>query len=645
MSHNKETLGFETETKQLLQLVIHSLYGEREIFLRELVSNASDALDKLRFESVSNADLQTGDAELSITIDLDKEAGTLTITDNGIGMSRDEVVANIGTIAKSGTAEFVKTIADKKDHESALIGQFGVGFYAAFMVADKVVLTTRRADHDAAEGVRWESDGAGEYSVETVTHEPRGTSVTVHLREDSQEFLESYRVESIIRKYSDHITFPVMLMKPVKVETPVDGEDDDAAAEPKQAYQTINKATALWTRSKADITEEEYNEFYRQLSHDFQPPLARSHNRVEGKYEYTSLVFIPTKAPFDLWDRGRRQGVKLYVKRVFIMDDAEHLLPPYLRFVKGVIDSDDLPLNVSREILQDNKLVDSIRSGTTRKVLDLLEDVATNQVDKYQQFWDNFGQVLKEGVIDDYVNKDKIAGLLRFASTFNDEEKQRVSLADYAARMKPGQEAIYYITGESHSMVRHSPHLEVFRKKGIEVLLLGERIDEWVTGSLPEFDGKPLQSAARGKLNLDGLEADESESKKGEKVPEMESLVGRLKEILSDKVAEVRTTNRLTDSPACLVIADDGMSKSLEQILRAAGQAVPNSKPTLEINPDHPIIKKLDGIDEADDLKEWAWVLHDQALLSEGGRLDNPAEFVRRINQIMAPEASVIIQP
>ncbi len=624
----KETLGFQAEVKQLLHLMIHSLYSNKEIFLRELISNASDAADKLRFEALSDAALFENDSELKIRISFDKEARTLTIADNGIGMNRQEVIDNIGTIAKSGTREFFSALSGDQKKDAALIGQFGVGFYSAFIVADKVTLTTRRAGLTAEHGVRWESGGEGDYTLETVEKAGRGTEIVLHLREGDDEFLNDWKIKSTIRKYSDHITLPIVMKK---------SEWKDGEQVPTDEDESVNQASALWARAKNDVTDEQYEEFYKHVSHDFEKPLAWSHNRVEGKQEYISLLYIPGRAPFDLYDRERRHGIKLYVKRVFIMDDAEQLMPQYLRFIRGVIDSSDLPLNVSREILQHSKEIDGIKAGSVKKVLGMLEDMAENEAEKYATFWKEFGRVLKEGPGEDFANKDKIAGILRFASTHADTDEETVALKDYIGRMKDGQDKIYFVTADSFAAAKHSPHLEIFRKKGIEVLLLSDRVDEWLMGSLTEFDGKQLQSVAKGDLDLGKLE-DEAE-KEAQKQAEdaFKDLVEKVKTALGeDKVREVRVTYRLTDSPACIVTGEHDMSANLERMLKAAGQKAPSTKPILEINPQHRLVERLK--DESDDGKfaDWAHLLFDQALLAEGGQLEDPASFVRRLNGLLA---------
>ena len=600
-----EKLAFQAEVKQLLQLMIHSLYSNKEIVLRELISNASDAADKLRFEGLSNGALYENDSDLKIRISYDKDNRTITVSDNGIGMNRDEVVRNIGTIAKSGTKEFIQNLTGDQAKDANLIGQFGVGFYSAFILADKVTLVTRRAGEK--EAVQWQSTGEGDFTIEAVEKAGRGTDVILHLREGEDEFLNDWKLKTIIRKYSDHITLPIVMKKSEWK----DGENGEGGQMvPTDEDETVNKASALWARSKNDITEEEYNEFYKHVSHDFENPLAYTHSRVEGKQEYISLLYIPSKAPFDLYDRERRQGIKLYVKRVFIMEDAEKLMPQYLRFVRGVIDSADLPLNVSREILQDSRDVEAIKNGSVKKVLSLLEDMAENKPEDYTKFWDAFGRVMKEGPGEDWANKDKIASLLRFASTHADNETQNVSLKDYIGRMKPEQEAIYYITADSFAAAKHSPHLEIFRKKGIEVLLMSDKVDEWLLGSLTEFEGKKLQSIAKGDLDLGKLQ-DESEKEAQKKVEEeAKSLVERIKSTLGESVKEVRVTHRLTDSPACLVAGEHDVSGNLARILKAAGQKAPESKPILEINPSHRLIERLKN--ESDDARFADYTVHEK---------------------------------
>ncbi|HET7833678.1 MAG TPA: molecular chaperone HtpG [Gallionella sp.] len=621
---NRETMGFQTEVKQLLHLMIHSLYSNREIFLRELVSNASDACDKLRFEALHNAELFEDDSELKIRITYDKDARTLTISDNGIGMSREEVITNLGTIAKSGTREFFARLSGDQQKDANLIGQFGVGFYSAFIVADKVTVTTRRAGEQASQGVRWESDGGGEFSIEMVDKPARGTEITLHLRADQDDLLEGYRIRSIIHKYSDHIVHPVVMKKEEWKEGGQVVTDED---------ETVNQASALWARSKNDITDDEYKAFYKHVGHDFGDPLAWSHARVEGRQEYTQLLYVPARAPFDLWDRNTRHGIKLYVRRVFIMDDAEQLLPMYLRFVRGVVDSSDLPLNVSREILQESKDIDAIRSGCTKKILGLLEDLAANDKEKYAQFWNEFGLVLKEGVAEDNANREKVAGLLRFASTHADTADANVSLADYVARMKEGQDKIYYITADSFNAAKNSPHLEVFRKKGIEVLLLSDRVDEWVVSYLTEFGGKQLVSVAKGGLDLGKLEDEAEKQEQQKQADDHKDLIEKIKTSLGDRVKEVRVTHRLTDSPACLVADEHDIGGHMARLLKAAGQKAPVSLPILEINPIHPVVQRLKQEEQRFD--DWTSVLFDQALLAEGGQLDDPASFVKRVNQLM----------
>jgi molecular chaperone HtpG len=620
----RETLGFQAEVKQLLQLMIHSLYSNREIFLRELISNASDACDKLRFEALHNEKLFEDDFDLAIHVDYDAGAKTLTVSDNGVGMNRDEAIANLGTIAKSGTQEFFAQLTGDQQKDAHLIGQFGVGFYSSFIVADRVRVHTRRAGETPDQGVLWESDGGGEFSVQMVEKKSRGTAITLHLREAHHDLLTGARLRTIIRKYSDHIVQPILMKK----EEWKDGKEQKLADD-----ERVNQASALWARPRAEISDEQYKEFYKHVGHDFDDPLAWTHARVEGRQEYTHLLYIPARAPFDLWDRNQRHGIKLYVRRVFIMDDAEQLLPVYLRFIRGVVDSSDLPLNISREILQESKDIEAIRGGCTRKVLALLEEIAQNDRDKYAKFWDEFGRVLKEGVGEDFANQSRIATLLRFASTHDDVAEQRVSLADYVGRMKEGQDKIYYVTADSFNAARNSPHLEVFRKKGIEVLLLSDRVDEWVVGHVTEFEGKALVSVAKGGLDLGKLE-DEAEKKQQEReVTELRDLVDKLKQRLGERVKDVRITHRLTESPACLVADEHDISGNLARLLKAAGQNAPASKPILEINPKHPVVLRLK--DEEAKFDDWAAVLVDQATLAEGGQLDDPATFVKRINQLM----------
>ena len=626
MGAPKETLGFQAEVKQLLNLMIHSLYSNKEIFLRELVSNASDACDKLRFEAINNDMLYDGDSQLRIRVDFNKDARTITISDNGIGLSREEAIDHLGTIAKSGTKEFFSKLSGDQQRDAALIGQFGVGFYSAFIVADKVTVESRRAGLSYDQAIRWESDGSGEFSIEVIEKNGRGTDIILHLREGEDELLNSWKLRSILTKYSDHISLPIEMAK----------EDwDKDANEMKRTgeWESVNKASALWARSKSDVTEEQYNEFYKSISYDFEDPLAYTHNRVEGRTEYTQLLYLPARAPYDLFDRNQRKGIKLYVKRVFIMEDAEQLMPSYLRFVKGVIDSADLPLNVSREILQESRDVKSIREGSTKKVLSMIEDLAANHADKFEKFWKEFGQVLKEGIGEDTPNRERIAKVCRFASTHNDSDAQNVSLADYLARMKEGQDKIYYVTGDTYQAARFSPHLEVFKKKGVEVLVLTDRVDEWMLSFLTEFEGKQLQSVAKGGLDLGKLE-DEAEKETKTKVEgEFKDVLKKVQDALGERVKEARVTLRLTDSPACLVYDENEMSGHLQRMLKQAGQAAPDSKPILELNPDHPLVQRLKI--ETDNFDAWVNVLFDQALLAEGGTLSDPASFVRRLNMLL----------
>ncbi|WP_019601556.1 molecular chaperone HtpG [Teredinibacter turnerae] len=621
-----ETRGFETEAKQLLHLMIHSLYSNKEIFLRELVSNASDAADKLRFEALNNGALYENDSELRIRISFDKEANTVTISDNGIGMTRDEVIENLGTIAKSGTAQFLSNLTGDQKKDSHLIGQFGVGFYSAFIVADKVVVQTRKAGASAADGVQWESEGEAEYNVSTIEKTDRGTTIILHLKKGQEEFADGWRLRSIIKKYSDHISLPIVMQKEQH------GEDaDDQAPED----ETINTATALWTRPRSEITDDEYKEFYKHISHDFAEPLKWSHNRVEGKLDYTSLLYIPSNAPYDLYNRDTPRGLKLYVQRTFIMDEAEQFLPLYMRFIKGVVDSNDLSLNVSREILQKDPNIDSMRSALTKRVLDMLDKIRKNDADKYADFWKNFGQVMKEGPAEDYANKDKIASLLLFATTHNDTDVQDQSLDDYIARMKEGQDKIYYVVAENFNTAKHSPHLEVFRKKGIEVLLLSDRVDDWLMGHLMEYDGKQLQDVGKGALDLGNLDSEEEKKEQEQVEEQFKDFVERLKTVLTDEVEEVRVTHRLTESPACLVVGEHDMGAQMRRMLEAAGQQVPSSKPVIEINPEHPLVQKMDKEADEDRFADFAHVLFDQASLAEGGSLNDPAEYVRRMNKLL----------
>ncbi len=629
-----ESLSFQTEVQQILHLMIHSLYSDKEIFLRELISNASDACDKLRFESLTDENLlETGD-ELAVHVSIDKDARTVTVSDNGIGMTRDEVIENIGTIARSGTKQFIEAMTGENSKDANLIGQFGVGFYSAFIVADKVSLTTRKAGQSADNGVMWSSDGSEQYEIGTIERPERGTEVTLHLREGEDEFLEGYRLRSIISKYSDHISLPIKMLAE-KASDDKDKEDDDAPE-----WEVANKGSALWARSKKDITEDEYNNFYTSVAYDPQPPMCVIHNQVEGTLEYISLLYIPSKAPFDLWDREQRHGVKLYVRRVFIMDDAKYLMPSYMRFVRGVVDCADLPLNVSREFLQKNKEIDKIRAGSVKKILGELKKLANDDdQEKYQSFWNEFGKVLKEGVVEDMENQKALSELLRFATTHNDSKKQTVSLDTYVKRMPLKQKAIYYITAETHAAAESSPHLEIFRKHGIEVLLLSDPIDEWVVNHLTEYNEKPLRSVAKGSLDLDDFE----ETKKDEKQEkEYKDTIGKIKKALGDSVKEVRVSQRLTDSPACLVADETDMGGNLERMLKAMGQDAPTAKPIMEINPNHPIIENLKN--DASRVDDWAHVLFDQAALSEGAALKQPAAYVRRVNSLLTETAQTPTQ-
>ena len=623
MTAQKENMQFQTEVNQLLHLMIHSLYSNKEIFLRELISNGSDACDKLRFEAIGNDNLYENDSELRVEVEFDSEAGTITVRDNGIGMSRDEVVTNIGTIAKSGTKEFLSKLTGDEKKDSHMIGQFGVGFYSSFIVADKVTLTTRRAGAPVSEGVRWESDAQSGYSLEQVSKTTRGTEIVLHLKEDEKSLADRWRLQSIIRQYSDHIPLPVNMRKT--------GEDDKASDE----WETVNKANALWTRSKSEITDEEYQEFYKHVSHDWEDALAWSHNRVEGKLEYTSLLYLPSKAPFDLFDRDQKHGVKLYVQRVFIMDEADKLMPRYLRFVRGVIDSNDLPLNVSREILQGNKVIDGMKNGSVKKILGVLEYMAAEEPEKYAKFWKEFGKVLKEGPGEDFSNREQIAKLLRFASTNNDSTEQTVSLADYMSRMKEEQDKIYYITADTHTAAKNSPHLEVFRKKGIEVLLLSDRVDEWLVQHLMEFEGKQLQSVAKGELDFSKLDSEEDKQAQEKVEAEARNMVEHIKKVLADKVDDVRVSHRLTSSPSCIVLKDHDMALYMQQLLKQAGHEMPNTKPSLEINPTHPLLQRMEAETDDERFAEWSSVLLDQAILAEGGQLEDPAGFVNRLNKLM----------
>ncbi|QYK06576.1 molecular chaperone HtpG [Shewanella zhangzhouensis] len=632
MSH-QETHGFQTEVKQLLHLMIHSLYSNKEIFLRELVSNAADAADKLRYLALTNDSLYEGDGELRVRVSADKDKGTVTIEDNGIGMTRDGVIEHLGTIAKSGTAEFFKNLSGDSAKDSQLIGQFGVGFYSAFIVAKRVEVFTRAAGHNADEGVKWESEGEGNFSVETITKAERGTKIVLHLRDEEKEFADDWRLRSIITKYSDHISIPVEMYQEGTPER--DGPDGEKMPATEGQWKAMNKATALWTRSKSEVSDDEYKEFYKHISHDFADPLDWSHNKVEGNQEYTSLLYIPAKAPWDLWNRDRKHGLKLFVQRVFIMDDAEQFMPSYLRFVQGLIDSNDLPLNVSREILQDNKVTRNLRQALTKRVLSMLEKLAKDDTDKYQQFWAEFGTVLKEGPAEDFANRERIAGLLRFASTHTGDATPSVSLDDYIGRMKEGQEKIYYIVADSHEAAANSPHLELLKKKGIEVLLLSERIDEWLINHLHDYKEKALHSVTRGDLDLGALE-DEAEKAAQEKLAqESEPLVERFKSALGDKVSDVKITTRLTDTPACVVTGEGEMSSQMIKLMQAAGQPVPESNPTLELNPTHPLVARLDKEQDEAAFAEWAEMLLAQATLSERGSLADPSAFIKLVNQML----------
>ena len=617
---DKQTQGFQAEVKQLLKLMIHSLYGHKEIFLRELISNASDACDKLRFETLSNPALMEADTQFAVTIDVDKNAGLLTITDNGIGMSRADAVEHLGTIARSGTAEFLAKLTGDQKQDSQLIGQFGVGFYSSFIVADRVEIFSRRAGLPAAEGVHWESRGDGEFTVETVELAERGTKVVLHLKDSEKEFADDYRIRSLVRRYSDHIAFAVRMKK---------------SGEQQGEYETINHAQALWTRPRTDLKDEDYKEFYKHVTHDFSDPIAWSHNKVEGSKEYTSLLYVPARAPFDLWHRDAARGLKLYVRRVFILDDAEQFLPLYLRFIKGVVDSADLPLNVSREMLQHDATIDSMKSALTRRVLDMLAKLAKDEPEKYQAFWKEFGGVLKEGPAEDTTNRERIAKLLRFASTTQEREDQPVSLDDYLSRMKSDQQSIYYILADSFSAAKSSPHLEALRKRGIEVLLLWDRVDEWLMQHLREYEGKNLRNVARGELDLSAAETVEEKQQRESLEKEHGGVAERIKKVLGDRVGSVRVTNRLTDSPACLVLAEQDMGEQMRRILEAAGQKLPPSKPSLEINPVHPLVQKLENSPEASAFEDLAQLLFEQATLTNGGQLPDPAAFVQRLNRLL----------
>ena len=631
----KETLGFQTEVKHLLHLMIHSLYSNKEIFLRELISNGSDAADKLRFEALSNENLYEGNSDLNIRVGFDKDDRTVTVSDTGIGMTREEVQDHIGTIAKSGTKQFFEKLTGDQAKDSELIGQFGVGFYSSFIVADKVTLTTRKAGEK--EATRWESAGEGDYTIETVEKETRGTEIVLHLKEGEDEFLDGFRLRSIIKKFSDHISLPIIMDNEIPAETDEDGKETAPA---KIEDETVNSASALWTKSKDEISDEEYTEFYKHVGHDFQDPLAHVHSKVEGTNEYTLLLYVPARAPFDMWDRDAKHGVKLYIRKVFITDDAEQLMPRYLRFVRGVIDADSLPLNVSREILQQSKQISTIKAGAVKKVLGLLKNLAKNDAEAYEKFWTEFGNVIKEGVIEDHKNKDAVAKLLRFSSTHNDTEKQEVSLAAYVERMQEKQEKIYYVTADSFSAAKNSPHLEIFRKKGIEVILMSDRVDEWLISNLTEFDGKQLQSVAKGELDLDKLDTEEEKKDKEETNKDFESITKQMKEVLGDKVSEVRLTDRLTESPACLVTGDNEMSLNMERIMKEAGQSMNmmgmgGTKPIFEINPTHALVTSIKDEQDDDRFADITQILFDQAILSEGGQLDDPAAFVHKLNGVL----------
>lgn len=619
MSENaaKQTFGFQAEVKQLLHLMIHSLYGNKEIFLRELISNASDAVDKLRFESLRDPMILVDDPDLKVWLSYDKDAKTITIRDNGIGMSRDEVIQNLGTIAKSGTREFLNSLTGDKAKDAKLIGQFGVGFYSSFIVADKVIVTTRKAGSPANQGVRWTSTGEGEYELEDTSVEKRGTEVVLHLKQDEEEFLNDWRLKHIVTKYSDHLTLPVMM------------KND------KDEEEVVNRATALWTLPKNEITDEQYKELYKHVAHDFEDPLVWTHNKVEGKLEYTTLLYIPARAPFDLWHAGKTRGLKLYVRRVFIMDDAEQFLPHYLRFVRGVIDSNDLPLNVSREILQNSRVIDTIKTAIVKRMLSVLEQMAAEDKDKYQKFWKEFGQALKEGPAEDFANKEQISKLLRFASTRSDTEEQTVSLEDYISRMTSGQNKIYFVTAETFNAAKNSPHLEIFRKKGIEVLIMSDRVDEWLMSHMTEFQGKQFQSVTRGGLDLGELEDKTSEEHYKQAEGDFSETLNKVKEALTNSVKDVRLSRRLTDSPACIVLDDNDLSNQMEKMLRATGQPVPIHKPILELNPDHPMVQRLQSEQDGKRFEDWARILLDQAVLAEGGQLEDAASFVKRFNNLL----------
>jgi molecular chaperone HtpG len=634
MSSNKQTMGFQTEVKQMLHLVVHSLYSNKEIFLRELISNASDAIDKLRFLALSDAALYENDSDLKIVIDVDDKLKTISIKDNGIGMNWDEAISNLGTIAKSGTKEFLSHLTGEKSKDSQLIGQFGVGFYSAFIVADKVTVKSRRAGASAAEGIVWESQGDGEFSIESENRSARGTEIILHIKSEEEEYLSDWRIRSIISKYSDHIGCPIAMKKtsaPQEDTEKIATEEATDTTDDAPEFETVNKATALWTMQKSDISDDDYKALYKHISHDYQDPLIWTHNHVEGKHDYISLLYIPGHAPFDMWQQDAKHGLKLYVKRVFILDDAVQFLPRYLRFVKGIIDASELPLNISREILQDNKQVESIKAASTKRVLSMLEKMSTQDTETYQRFWKEFGQVLKEGPVEDFTNRDAIAKLLRFASTHNNSDAQIVSLSEYVGRMQEKQDKIYFITASSYNAAKNSPHLEIFKKKGIEVLLLSDRIDEWLVGYLNEFDGKKMQSISKGKVDLESDDTDEVKEQEKSLAP----MIKQVKEVLGDKVKEVILTNRLTDSPACIVADEKDMGLEMQRILQAAGQQMPTSKPIFEINPQHTFIKRLHDIADDSQFAEWVTMLFEQAVLAEGGQLDNPADFVSRVNKLL----------
>jgi molecular chaperone HtpG len=644
----KESMEFQTEVNQLLQLMIHSLYSNKEIFLRELISNASDACDKLRFEAISNDALYENDPELRVEVEFDEAANTVTVRDNGIGMSREEVINNIGTIAKSGTKEFLSKLTGDQAKDSQMIGQFGVGFYSSFIVAERVVLTTRRAGTNTADGVRWESDAQSGYDIEITDKTTHGTEVILHLKEDEKEFASGHRLRNIIKTYSDHIEVPIKMIKeeapavdePAIDETSADENGEKAKeAEPADKpieWETINSASALWQRPKNEISKEEYEEFYKHITYDYQAPLTWMHNKVEGNLEYTSLLFMPAKAPFDLWEMEQRHGVKLYVRRVFIMDDTENkLMPRYLRFVRGVIDSNDLPLNVSREILQSNKVIETIKKASVKRILNRLDKMASEDSEQYQTFWDEFGNAIKEGPVEDFSNREKVLKLLRFASTANENDTQNVSLDDYIGRMKAGQDKIYFITADNYAAAKNSPHLEVFRKKGIEVLLMHDRVDEWLMGHVQEFDGKSFQSVAKGDLDLGDMDSEEDKQAQEKIEQESADLINRIKEELSEKVEDVRVSHRLTDSASCIVLSEHEMALYMQQLMKQAGQDMPTNKPVLEINPTHPLLKRMEGETDKEGFSEWTSLLFDQAILAEGGNIEDPAGFVHRLNKLM----------